>query len=568
VVYNGTGSEALLIRVIPGKTYHVAVIEYNEIGAASSHQSSPYLIGRITIPAATYYNKSTGNLNTLATWGTNTNGTGTSPTNFSTPAIFIITNNTAPALSGNWILDSLSSVVRIETFGLPGTIQCSIPAGIQVQCGNMVLSGRNVLTVSGELNCQFATGLDTSLYVWNGNAQQFIPESQVGRLTVSGGEKSALGKIFVSDTLNLNAIIRMQGDTFTLGTQFFPAGPLVRSSGFIDGPMNRWIRNIITTGTNGLLPTGRENKYMPLQFNFTSAPTGTGNVLFTAHALAAVPGNSGLPVSEGGVSIKTAGRNGFWRTANTLNRTGISFTFIAGANNYNGVNNPTTTRLIFRNPGGNWQTFGTAGVVAGNAAAFTITKTNVSLFGEFAIGADSAVNPLPVGFISFKAFKQPDYTVLLKWQTANEINNAYFEVERSTDALSFDAIGQVKGAGTKSIGQMYQFTDDTSAVLFTSHYKLYYRLKQVDADGTYTNSFTVSVATDDHTPQWNIYPNPASTYLMFEGLSEEAIIYDLLGHARMTVSGNGVADISALPDGFYLIHSDGHFHKMIKSRKY
>jgi len=55
---------------------------------------------------------------------------------------------------------------------------------------------------------------------------------------------------------------------------------------------------------------------------------------------------------------------------------------------------------------------------------------------------------------------------------------------------------------------------------------------------------------------------------MFEGLSEEAIIYDLLGHARMTVSGNGVADISALPDGFYLIHSDGHFHKMIKSRKY
>jgi len=567
VVYNGTGNEALLIGLIPGKTYHIAVIEYNETGAASSYQSSPYLIGRITLPAATYYSKSTGNLNTLATWGTNTNGTGTSPTNFSTPAIFIITNNTAPALSGNWILDSLSSVVRVETFGLPGTIQCTIPAGIQVQCGNMVVSGRNVLTVSGGLNCQFATGLDTSLYIWNGSAQQLIPESQVGRLTVSGGEKRALGRITVSDTLNLNAIIRMQGDTFTLGTQFFPVGPLVRSSGFIDGPMNRWIRNIITTGTNGLLPTGRENKYMPLQFNFTSAPTGTGNVLFTAHALAAVPGNSGLPVSEGGVSIKTAGRNGFWRTANTLNRTGISFTFIAGANNYNGVNNPTTTRLIFRNPGGNWQTFGTAGVVAGNAAAFTITKTNVSLFGEFAIGADSAVNPLPVTLLSFTARRQTNNNVLLTWHTQSETNNAYFEVERSTDAHTFYAIGKVNGAGTQTNGQSYRFTDEGSADLFTTDHTLYYRLKQVDADGTYTNSFTVSVATDDHTPQWNIYPNPASTYLMFEGLSEEAVIYDLLGHARMTVSGNGIADVSTLPDGLYLIHSGGHSRKLIKRSK-
>lgn len=567
VVYNGTGSEALLIGLIPGKTYHVAVIEYNETGAATSYQSAPYLAGRITMPAAIYYNKPTGNLNTLATWGTNTNGTGTSPTNFTTPAVFIVSNNATPAISGNWILDSLSSVVRIETFGLPGTIQFTIPSGMQVQCGNMLVSGSNVLTVSGALNCQFAAGLDTSSYVWNGSAPQFIPESQVGRLTVSGGEKRALGRITVSDTLNLNAIIRMQGDTFTLGTQFFPVGPLVRSSGFIDGPMNRWIRNIITTGTNGLLPTGRENKYMPLQFNFTSAPTGTGNVLFTAHALAAVPGNSGLPVSEGGVSIKTAGRNGFWRTANTLNRTGISFTFIAGANNYNGINNPTTTRLIFRNPGGNWQTFGTAGAVAGNAAAFTITKTNVSLFGEFAIGADSAVNPLPVTMLSFKARRQTDNNVLLTWHTQSETNNAYFEVERSTDAHSFYAIGKVNGAGTQTTSQSYLFIDEGSADLFTSHHTLYYRLKQVDADGTYTNSYIVSVTTDDHTPQWNVYPNPVSTYLMFEGLSEEAVIYDLLGHARMTVSGNGVADISTLPDGLYLIHSGGHSRKLIKRSK-
>lgn len=564
VVYNGTGSEALLIGLIPGKTYHIAVIEYNETGAASSYQSSPYLIGRITLPAATYYSKSTGNLNTLATWGTNTNGTGTSPTNFSTPAIFIITNNTAPALSGNWILDSLSSVVRVETFGLPGTIQCTIPAGIQVQCGNMVVSGRNVLTVSGGLNCQFATGLDTSLFVWNGSAQQFIPESQVGRLTVSGGEKRALGKISVSDTLNLNAVIRMQGDTFTLGTQFFPVGPLVRSSGFIDGPMNRWIRNIITTGTNGLLPTGRENKYMPLQFNFTSPPTGIGNVLITAHAVAAVPGNGGLPLTESGVSIKTAGRNGYWRTANTLNRSGISFTFIAGANNYNGVNNPTTTRLIFRNPGSNWQTFGTAGVVAGNAAAFTITKTNVSLFGEFTIGADSAVNPLPVELISFSASKQTDHSVLLKWETANEINNDYFELERSDDANHFNKIAKVFGVGNSNSFSAYEHIDRESAMILKNDKPIYYRLKQVDVDGKYAYSNIVNVSSNTVRGDISVFPNPANSTVYIKDLTQEATLHDILGNKIMNIPANGIIDITELPTGIYIIRTESESIKLVK----
>lgn len=564
VVYNGTGNEALLIGLIPGKTYHIAVIEYNETGAASSYQSSPYLIGRITLPAATYYSKSTGNLNTLATWGTNTNGTGTSPTNFSTPAIFIITNNTAPALSGNWILDSLSSVVRVETFGLPGTIQCTIPAGIQVQCGNMVVSGRNVLTVSGGLNCQFATGLDTSLYVWNGSAQQFIPESQVGRLTVSGGEKRALGKISVSDTLNLNAVIRMQGDTFTLGTQFFPVGPLVRSSGFIDGPMNRWIRNIITTGTNGLLPTGRENKYMPLQFNFTSPPTGIGNVLITAHAVAAVPGNGGLPLTESGVSIKTAGRNGYWRTANTLNRSGISFTFIAGANNYNGVNNHTTTRLIFRNPGGNWQTFGTAGVVAGNASAFTITKTNTSLFGEFAIGADSAVNPLPVELISFSASKQPDHSVLLSWETANEINNDYFELERSDDANHFNKIAKVFGVGNSNSFSAYEHIDRESAMILKNDKPIYYRLKQVDVDGKYAYSNIVNVSSYTVRGDISVFPNPANSTVYIKDLTQEATLHDILGNKIMNIPANGIIDITELPTGIYIIRTESESIKLVK----
>lgn len=565
VVYNGTGNEALLIGIIPGKTYHFAVIEYNETGQASSYQSGPYLTGRLTMPVAQYYNKTTGNLNALATWGTNTNGTGTSPSSFSTPAIYWVRNNSTPTISANWELDSISSVVRIETGGFPGTpIQFNIPTGMRVQCGNVSINGNHILSVSGELNAQFVEGLDTSLCIWNGTASQTIPESKFGRLTLSGGQKLASGKIWVADTLRLGAIVRMQSDTFTLGTQFFPVGPLVYTNGFIDGPMNRWIRNIPATGSNGLLPTGREAKYMPLQFNFTTTPTGIGNVLITAHAVAAMPGNGGLPRSESGVNITTAGRNGYWRTANTLNRSGISFTFIAGANNYNGINNHLTTRLIFRNPGGNWQTFGTAGVVAGNANAFTITKTNTTLFGEFAIGADSNANPLPVELISFTASKQPDYTVLLKWQTANEINNAHFEVERSDDAIQFSKIATVAGNGTTSTLSNYQHIDNESAMLLQSNKNVYYRLKQVDVDGNFAYSNMLSVFGNDTENDVSVYPNPTDSYIQIEGLVKDAALYDIVGNKIMNIPANEMVDVKALSAGIYFIRFEGKSIKLIK----
>jgi hypothetical protein len=517
------------------------------------------------MPVAQYYNKTTGNLNALATWGTNTNGSGTAPTNFTTPAIYWIRNNNTPTITANWELDSISSVVRIETGGFPGTpIQFNIPAGMSVQCGNVSVNGNHILSVLGELKTQFVEGLDTSLCIWNGTTPQTIPEAKFGRLTVSGSEKRASGRITVSDSLNLNAIIRMQGDTFTLGTQFFPVGPLVRTSGFIDGPMNRWVRNIITTGTNGLLPTGREAKYMPLQFNFTSTPTGIGNVLITAHAVAAIPGNGGLPSSENGVNISTAGRNGFWRTANTLNRSGISFTFIAGANNYNGINNHLTTRLIFRNPGGNWQTFGTAGVVAGNANAFTITKNNTSIFGEFAIGADSNANPLPVELITFAASKQPDYTVLLKWQTANEINNAHFEVERSDDAIQFSKIATVDGNGTTSTLSNYQHVDNESAIILQSNKNLYYRLKQVDVDGSYTYSQIVTVFDNTRVSDISVYPNPANSFVYIKGLTQEAALHDILGNKIMKIPMNGMIDLTELPIGIYIIKTESESIKLVK----
>lgn len=97
-------------------------------------------------------------------------------------------------------------------------------------------------------------------------------------------------------------------------------------------------------------------------------------------------------------------------------------------------------------------------------------------------------NPLPVRLVSFTA-KPADNNVQLAWSTASELNNAYFEVQHSTDTRQFEALGTIQGRGTTNATQQYSFTHknpDPSTI----HY---YRLKQVDNDGTYTYSNTRSV---------------------------------------------------------------------------
>jgi len=61
--------------------------------------------------ATTYYSKSTGNLDVLSNWGTNTDGTGTAPTSFTTTATYIIQNNLTPTIGAAWSVGTNSVTV-------------------------------------------------------------------------------------------------------------------------------------------------------------------------------------------------------------------------------------------------------------------------------------------------------------------------------------------------------------------------------------------------------------------------------------------------------------------------
>lgn len=86
---------------------------------------------------------------------------------------------------------------------------------------------------------------------------------------------------------------------------------------------------------------------------------------------------------------------------------------------------------------------------------------------------------LPVELVSFEV-EPSDKGARLNWVTASEINSDYFEIQRSADGLAWEALDRVFAAG-RSVDKLEYTWVDESPVYGTS----YYRLKQVDLDGTY-----------------------------------------------------------------------------------
>lgn len=113
---------------------------------------------------------------------------------------------------------------------------------------------------------------------------------------------------------------------------------------------------------------------------------------------------------------------------------------------------------------------------------------------------------LPVSFKSFEAVKKSN-NVLLAWETATELDNAGFEIERKLENGSFEKIGFVASkanAGTGA-GFSYQFEDNQAP-----KGRSLYRLRQLDLNGTFTYSDIKVVMTGNGSVKILAYPNPSN----------------------------------------------------------
>jgi len=164
--------------------------------------------------------------------------------------------------------------------------------------------------------------------------------------------------------------------------------------------------------------------------------------------------------------------------------------------------------------------------------------------------------PLPIELIEFTAHDE-GWAVQLQWVTASELDNDHFEVQRSTDALTWTTIGALPGSGTTPVMHTYALYD-TDPWTGTA----YYRLKQVDLNGTFSVS-PIEALVRSATTAPTIWPQPNNgTFEVTVDDQRPITILDATGRLvdfERTSTGEHRARITLrnAPPGLYLLRIEG-----------
>lgn len=219
--------------------------------------------------------------------------------------------------------------------------------------------------------------------------------------------------------------------------------------------------------------------------------------------------------------------------------------------------------------GGIWSLTHNLNLGSNSSSALSATQTtSTGSSSEFSVCTPPSL--LPIELVFFNGMLNTSGNVDLFWATNIEINNEHFIIERSTseNAQDWEAIGLVNGAGNSSSELRYTFEDPTFGL---NERGCYYRLKQVDFDGTtfISNVIYVELNAKNYSGI-HLYPNPSTDYIHVTGVDFEGMdfsIVDVLGinvhqqvHIKQSNAQHLLIDIANLPSGvYYFILNSGEF---------
>ena len=174
---------------------------------------------------------------------------------------------------------------------------------------------------------------------------------------------------------------------------------------------------------------------------------------------------------------------------------------------------------------------------------------------NYTSGTPTCLPVLPVELVDFNVIKDGSDALLI-WQTTTEVNNDYFEVQRSANGKTWETIGMVNGAGTTTISQNYKFTDDNPVMGVN-----YYRLEQFDLNGASYFSDIKKLEFEEGSAvlSVNMYPNPTIGFLRISSNKQLddhiVVVSDVTGKVLYSydyVNGSDI-DLRKLNPGMYLV---------------
>ena len=214
------------------------------------------------------------------------------------------------------------------------------------------------------------------------------------------------------------------------------------------------------------------------------------------------------------------------------------------------VNGGTGTKSTVSNP---WKGSTDCGTATTSSLKCNITQVSIQGPGIPFQTINCVASILPIDLVSFNGRIVNNSSVYLNWVTASETNNKTFTVERSTDAVNWQAIKTLNGAVNSSTAKEYAYTD---AGLLNGMY--YYRLKQTDISGagTYSNIMGAKI-TNGGSKDMGVFYN--SNQLQFTGLgnSAEWEIIVLNSTASVVLSNSSInattVQLPGIASGIYFV---------------
>lgn len=378
--------------------------------------------------------------------------------------------------------------------------------------------------------------------------QLIISASDLGLYNLTQNNTGG-GKLYLYAAVNVDGALNLSsGNIVTTSTEIINMTDNATTSP-VSGSVESWVEGPMTkSGTAAyVFPIGTENHWAPAAIG---APTSSSTFYAEYHDAAHADCLNYI-----GDLTKVSDVE-YWDIDRTVGTGNTSVKLFWKDAAYSKIYSPSELKIAHYN-GSAWESVSNSDYDEDATHLFgdIYSTTNLTSFSPFTFGTTNNVsNPLPVEIIVLSATCE-NSSVIVSWTTASETNNNYFVVESSKDNAEWNSVGKVDGAGNSNSIRSYRYTDETP------DNAIYYRLKQVNFDGTFSYSKTIYVACmneEEFINNMNIYPNPANSIVNIEGTPIGTHYYIYNSQGRLVNFGTieselQIIDISRNASGLYNI---------------
>ncbi|MBN2681915.1 MAG: hypothetical protein JXR58_05370 [Bacteroidales bacterium] len=443
-----------------------------------------------------------------------------------------------------------------------GNQDISILNNLKLLNGEFNISNRK-LTMFGVIektNGSITTNSSTQIEIKDNPQQLEFPENlfstnpllfnllvdRVQGLKLSNQNVEVTNKLILSNGIiysNSSGIIHL-ANSASVGTDTSNNTP-GSSNSYVSGQFRK------TGNTAFTFPIGDTVHYAPI--SVSADLSGSNNEHFTASYFSYSPNSQGYNVLSKDSELSQVSSLEFWNIEQSTGGTNqVNVTLYWDSIRSGTFNYIPDLRVAHWN-GTIWENMG-AFSSSGTAESGYITSDLISSFSPFTLASISEMNNLPVVLKSFNADCNNN-NIEINWTCSSEINNDFFTIESSADAINWITEEIIQARGNANYETHYQFNINNNE----NAYK-YFRLKQTDFDGTTVVLKTSTVICNESENSAKVYPVPASSFITVElALDNSSTIYitDITGReifSQKHCENISIINVESFNPGLYNLH--------------